>query len=125
DWCGWCKRMDATTFSHPQISEYLGEKFYAVKFDAEREKDFITADTTFKFVPNGRRGYHEFAAFLLQGKMSYPTVVFLNEKLQMIQPVPGYMTAQQFDPILKYFGGDHYKKTPWDAFQKEYKSPIE
>ena len=33
---------------------------------------------TFKFIPQGNRGYHELAAALLNGKMSYPTVVFME-----------------------------------------------
>ena len=27
DWCGWCKRMDATTFTDPAVSAYLNENF--------------------------------------------------------------------------------------------------
>src|SRR5688500_17422950 len=41
DWCGWCKRMDATTFSNPEIIKYVNKNFYAIKFDAET-KDVIT-----------------------------------------------------------------------------------
>ena len=36
-WCGWCKKYDAVTFSHPVIAKYINEHFYAVKFDAEEE----------------------------------------------------------------------------------------
>lgn len=35
DWCGWCKRMDATTFKDPVIAQYLNNNFYPVKLDAE------------------------------------------------------------------------------------------
>ena len=27
DWCGWCKRMDATTFSNPVIARYMNKNF--------------------------------------------------------------------------------------------------
>ena len=36
DWCGWCKKMDATTFSDPEVVEILQNKFYHVKFNAEQ-----------------------------------------------------------------------------------------
>lgn len=39
DWCGWCKRMDATTFKNQQIANYLNTYFYAVKLDAETDED--------------------------------------------------------------------------------------
>jgi thioredoxin-related protein len=35
DWCGWCKRMDATTFQDKSIANYLNSNFYPVKLDAE------------------------------------------------------------------------------------------
>ena len=37
DWCGWCKRMDQSTFVNPVIAKYMNEHFYCVKFDAERQ----------------------------------------------------------------------------------------
>ena len=33
NWCGWCKRMDATTFSDPVIVNYIKNNYYTVKFD--------------------------------------------------------------------------------------------
>lgn len=35
DWCGWCKRMDATTFQDQNIANYLNANFYPIKLDAE------------------------------------------------------------------------------------------
>lgn len=124
DWCGWCKVMDKNTFSHPVIAAYLNENFYPVKLDGEQKEDITVNGHTFKFVESGRRGYHELAASLLNGKLSYPTVVFMDENLRIIQPVPGYQKPEQFDPILKFIGGDHYKDTPWEDFQKGYKSAL-
>src|SRR3982750_3389771 len=34
-WCGWCKRMDATTYEDAGIAKYMNENFYAVRLDAE------------------------------------------------------------------------------------------
>jgi thioredoxin-related protein len=45
DWCGWCKRMDASTFQDPTVAAYLNANFYAVKLDAET-KDTITFNGT-------------------------------------------------------------------------------
>ena len=41
DWCGWCKRMDASTFKDPNIAGYLNANFYPVKLNAET-RDTIT-----------------------------------------------------------------------------------
>jgi thioredoxin-related protein len=125
DWCGWCKRMDANTFSNPVIAELLNKHFYAVKFNAEQKEEINILDNTFKFVAQGQRGYHELAAALLQGKMSYPTTVFLAADFSMIQPVPGYQDAKGFESIVSYFSGDAYQTTTWEDFQKTFVGKVE
>lgn len=124
DWCGWCKRMDQTTFSNPVIAEYINENFYAVKLDAEQKDSINFKDHTFKYVAQGRRGYHELAAALLNGKMSYPNIVYMNEQMQVIQAVPGYQDAKSFEKIIKFFGEDHFQDTSWEDFQKTFVSEL-
>ena len=116
DWCGWCKKMDKNTFQHPEVSKYMQDNFYMVKMDAEGKDPIEYQGRTFKFVPSGRRGYHELAAALLQGKMSYPTVVFLDEQLNMLSPVPGYQQVEPFMQIAKYFGDNIYKDKDWQSY---------
>ncbi|MCG8305874.1 MAG: DUF255 domain-containing protein [Cytophagales bacterium] len=116
DWCGWCKVMDKKTFTDAGIAEQLNTDFYAVKFDAEGKENVTFKDQTFKFIAQGSRGYHELAAALMQGKMSYPTSVFLDEDLNLISPLPGYQTPAQLDPILEFIGKDHYKTTNYQQF---------
>lgn len=41
EWCGWCKKMDASTFKDESVAQYLNQNFYPVKLDAET-KDSIT-----------------------------------------------------------------------------------
>ncbi len=114
-WCGWCKVMDQKTFTDPKVIEYINQKYYAVKLDAE-QKDDITIGTQ-KYI--WQNGYNQAGVQLLQGKMSFPTMVYLDEKFNMIQPVPGYQDAKQFHQIITYFGDDHYKKGEWDKYQKD------
>ena len=116
DWCGWCKVMDKKTFTNPGVADRLNSDFYAVKFDAEGKDNVVFRDQTFKFVAQGARGYHELAAALMQGKMSYPTSVFLDENLNIIAPLPGYQTPDRLDPILEFIGGDHYKTSNYEQF---------
>ncbi|MEM7106842.1 MAG: DUF255 domain-containing protein [Bacteroidota bacterium] len=124
DWCGWCKVMDKNTFNNPKIAQYLNDNFYPVKFNAEQKEDIQFNGTTFKFVPSGRRGYHELAAALLNSKLSYPTVVFLDENFAMIQPLPGYQKPDQFEKIVKFIGGDHFKNTSWKEWQADFVSGL-
>jgi thioredoxin-related protein len=117
DWCGWCKVMDKNTFAHPEVAKYVNEHFYAVKLDAESRKEIILGGNTYKF--NASSGAHDIAIALLQGKMSYPSIVYLDEKFNMIQPLPGYMDAAAFHPIIAFIGQDFYKKEPFDSFKEK------
>ena len=124
DWCGWCKKMDRDTYSRKEIVSYVNEKFYAVKFNAEGSQEVNFRGYTFRFVPSGRKGYHELAAALTQNKLSYPTTVFMNEEFQIIQPIPGYLDARSFDVISRYMGDGKYKNIGWEEFQKSYQSKL-
>jgi len=121
DWCGWCKRMDATTFSDPAVAKMLESNFYPVKFNAEQREPVTFNNYTFKFIPRGAKGYHELAATLLNDKLSYPSVVFLNENFEIIQVLSGYHKADEFLKIITFIGEDHYLTTSWDDFSKTYK----
>lgn len=116
DWCGWCKKMDKNTFNHPKVSNYMKDKFYMVKLDAETKEDIQYMGKTFKFVSQGRSGYHELAAALLQGKLSFPTTIFLNAKQEILSPIPGYQGPESFLKIAKYFGDEIYKSKSWEAY---------
>jgi thioredoxin-related protein len=116
--------MDQKTFSNPFVAQLLNEKFYPVKFNAEQKGEVVFKGHTYRFVSQGRSGYHELAAALLNNQLSYPTVVFLNEDFGMIQPIPGYHEAKEFYQMADFVGSGNYKRIPWADFQKDYKSPF-
>lgn len=117
DWCGWCKVMDRETFSKPAIVDYINANYYAVRFNAEQTGDVVLGKQTFKYVSGGSRGVHELAAALLKNQMSYPTTVFMDEKFNLIQPIPGYLEPRLFHQIITYFGGDNHQKEPFDQYK--------
>ena len=120
EWCGWCKKMDKATFQDENVATYINKHYYAIKFDAEHKDDIELHDHVYKYVKSGSRGYHELASKLTFGRLSYPTIVFLDEELEVIQPIAGYKDAEKFGMIMTYFGEDHHKKTPWKQFCTKY-----
>lgn len=122
DWCGWCKKMDASTFSDPQVAAYINEHYYAVKFNTEKEGPITVNDSIYTInAKYGRKGTHELAVRLLNGKLSYPTFVFLDERFNILSPVPGYQQVSQIEPILKYFGEQYYLNESWKEFSETFK----
>ena len=125
DWCGWCKKMDATTFAHPVITELLNKYFYCVKLNAEKNDTILYGGQKFFLQPGSKAGTpHPFAAEMLRGKMSYPTTVYLDENLASLGPVPGYLDAATFEKVLVFFGENHYKTTEWQVFVKNFTGKI-
>ena len=123
DWCGWCKKMDKYTFQTDFIADYINKNYYAIKFNAEQKADITFRGKEYKYVSNfGRRGYHELASEILNGRMSYPTVVFIDENLNVIQPIPGYQDAATFEMIMIYFAENHFRSVPWQKFTRTFES---
>ncbi len=120
DWCGWCKKMDIATFQKPHIVKYMNENYYAVKFNAERKTPIVYNGQTYEYKKQGRRGYHELAYKITKGQLSYPTIVFIDEHLNIIQPIPGFRDPMEFEMMMTYFGYDIHKTTPWATYQTEY-----
>ncbi|MGB5386816.1 MAG: DUF255 domain-containing protein [Eudoraea sp.] len=116
DWCGWCKKMDKDTFQNAEVAEYMTSNFYMVKLDGEGKEPIDFKGKTYKYVPSGKRGYHEFAAALLQGRLSYPTVVFMDAQFNMLSPVPGYQKPDPFLNIARYFGDNIYLEKDWKTY---------
>lgn len=116
DWCGWCKKMDKDTFQNPEVAAYMEDNFYMVKLDGEGKEPIEFKGKTYNFIKSGRNGYHEFAAALMQGKLSYPTTIFLDEKMDMLSPVPGYQKPEPFLNIAKYFGDNIYLEKDWKTY---------
>lgn len=125
DWCGWCKKMDASTFVDPVIVDLMNKYFYAVKLDAEqkdtimfRGQPFVNPD------PEGRRSSHQMAQALLKGKMSYPSFVFLNDKTEWLTVVAGFRKPPDMEQVLTYFGEGIYEEKSWEQFMATFVSKL-
>lgn len=122
-WCGWCRRMENVTFNDPTVAKYMNKNFYNIQLDAESRKTINFLGKSYRFnSADGSRGRHALAKALMQDseKQGYPTVVFLDENYNLIQAIPGYITAKDFEAIMHYFGDGHYQSMTWEDFQAKY-----
>lgn len=124
DWCGWCKKMDKDTYSNAVIIDYINTHYYAVKLDGEEKENITFKNHVFKFKQEGRRKYHELPAALMSGKLSYPTTLFMNEKEELIDKIPGYLNTELMEKILAFHAIKDVKAKKWPAFEKNFKSNL-
>lgn len=127
DWCGWCKKMDKVTYSHPEVIKYINANYYPVKFDAESKEKIALFGKTFE--NNGvavgpRKPPHDLASFLLSGKMSYPSTVFIKMNNGTIspEPVPGYLDVPTMEMILKYISDTKNQTVPFADYQQSFQA---
>ena len=104
NWCGPCRLLDKKTFGNLDVSRYISQNFYAVKFNAEGDEEIFFYDKKFynsNYNPNrkGRNSTHDFTKFL--GIKGYPTIVFFSEEGDPIIPLTGYFNVRQIEPYLK------------------------
>ena len=122
EWCGWCKTMMKTTYSNPELSQYINTYFYPVKFDAEGKDTIEYLGHKYIPVSNLTRTTHPLAAKLLNNNLLYPTTLFLNGydnekkefKLNMI--ASGYLEQSKIEPILVFILENAGRNSSYDEF---------
>ncbi|MDP2089145.1 MAG: thioredoxin fold domain-containing protein [Flavobacteriaceae bacterium] len=127
-WCGPCKMLDKNTFTNPDLIDYVNKNFYAVKFNAEgndvvKFKGQTYTNPNFDASKTGRNSQHQLSQAL--GVSAYPTILFLDEKADVITPVIGYRTAQELELYLKFFNENKHReittKESWEKYSSEFK----
>lgn len=108
DWCSWCKRMDAETYSNAAVASYLQEKYVLVKLNAESKT---------KQSYDGKQ-YTEQELAGQFGVSGYPTTLFFKSDGTGITAVPGYADTTQFRTILSFIAEDHYLNTKFEDYAK-------
>lgn len=120
DWCGWCKRMDKTTFIDSRLIAYLNKNYYSVKFNGEEKQTVRYKGQDFKYIAQGRRGYNELAAGFLKSQLSYPSILIMDADYGILQTFKGYRKADELLPIVKFLGEGLYTSITWDEFIKDW-----
>jgi len=124
NWCGPCKMLDRDTFSNTDVANYINKHFYAVKFNAEGDETINYKEVTYlnpsydSAKANRRNGKHQFTRHM--GVRAYPTVLFIDEKGNLINKVRSYRTPQQMELYLKLFGTDLWKEIKTQEAFEEY-----
>jgi thioredoxin-related protein len=118
-WSEGFRQLERTALVQPHIVKYLNSNFVTVKFDAETRSDVVFKNKTYHYVSQSGVSFNELASELLQGQLVYPTFVFLDENMNLIQTIQ-YRSPDQFEMIITYFGGNNHKNMPWKKYEKTY-----
>lgn len=126
DWCGWCKRMMATTYANPGLAQYINANFYPVKFNAEGKDTINYLGTVYMPTSPAPRVTHPLAAKLLQGKLMYPTTMFINgydkakNEFQFNMLASGYLEDKKIEPILIFTLENVFRNCAYEDFKTQF-----
>lgn len=100
DWCKVCKMQENAVFEDEEIQEMLQQKVYALKLNAEGKDDLLFMGRT--YTGSNQNQYHQLAEFMgsVNGKLSFPTIVYLSENFEPIATFNTYMTKENLRLLL-------------------------
>lgn len=102
NWCGWCKRMDAQTYTDSAVVNLLTRHFVISKINAESARKFPVRNTE----SSGRELAQEF------GVRQFPMTTFLKPDGGRIANLPGFHEAPKFAKVLTYVHEKRYLQPP-------------
>lgn len=127
-WCIWCKHMMQTTFSNPSLAEYINANFYPVHFNAETMDTIEYLGKKYINAGSGNRSANQLALKLLNGKLSYPTILFLNgyqeDNFKFSLIAPGYLDVKKIEPLLVFTLENVFNTTPYEVFNKYWETAF-
>ncbi len=109
DWCGWCKKLDKTTYADSTVAKYVSDHFIAVKINAESKEALDLPTGT----SNGAGVARDF------GVRGYPSIWFLDSNAGKITNLPGYRPPEQFIHVLRFIGEEIYKTKSFQEYYTE------
>ncbi len=129
----YCVKFDAETRDTVRFTRYVmdtvkNEKGIAVV--DKKTKQVKLKETKKEWVfenknPHGaQRPPHDFAISILNGQLSYPSLVFLTANTEMLTTIKGFHPPAQFEPYMRYFGSGAWKTTKYEDYQKDFKSEL-
>jgi len=130
DWCGWCKHMMKTTYSEPDIAQYINNYFYPVKFNAEGKDTITWLGKIYKPTSAAPKAPHEFAIELLNGKLSYPSTIFMNgfdatkNTFMLNMMAPGFLDKQRIEPMLIFAVENAFRNSNFDEFNASFEKAF-
>lgn len=120
--CEWCKKFENEVLNNQIIANYINLNYYCIKVEAF-DKTPIRFNNKELLSTNG---FHPITAEYLKGQtpLSFPTQLFFDEKLAILNFLKGYNTAKNYEFAINYFGGNYYKTQSWDEFYKVFRGQI-
>lgn len=124
DWCGWCKHMMKTTYSNPNLANYINTFFYPIKFDAETKDTIEYNGVVYKPTSKAPKTPHELAIKFLGTSLSYPSTIFVANNFEFNLLTQGFLDDKKIEPLLVYTVENVFKSTQYEEFATQFEKAF-
>ena len=90
DWCGYCHKMDATTFRNPSVVSKLTTQYIPAKLNGESDKPLAF----------NKKSTTEAAWAAQQGVQGFPALIVVDTKGRTVVQYPGFLDTQTAEVFL-------------------------
>lgn len=106
DWCAFCKKMEQSVYTKPEIIDIIASEYYVVKFNVESKDSIQFGGQTFVNLNVGKRrnAFHQIPELLAGRKgrqLELPATVILDEDFNIKQRFYRYIPPKEMLAILK------------------------
>lgn len=119
EWCNSCKVMGRTSFTDTLTSKVIKEKFDVVEFNPEIMDSINFKGQTFVNLRVQQAPFHQLAMALTRNNFVLPTLVVMDENMNVMDAVPFYLNPKVLSDIATYYGNDVFKTKKWAEFMEE------
>lgn len=97
DWCGYCRKMEKSTFTDASVIQYLNDNFIAISINSDKDKKLASS-------------------YRVRG---LPALYFIEADTNKGGQYPGYVEAEKLVSLLKFFKTESYKTMSFSEFKEK------
>ncbi len=120
-WCSSCRVMKTTTFIDTLLMKYMLDKFILVDFDSEITDTILFKGQNFINEKSSSNPFHQLAFALQKNSLAFPTLIVMDEKMDVMDVIPSYISPPFLNNIIHYYGENINNVKSWQDFIKEKK----
>ena len=109
--------MSNQTFNNPEIAKYINDNFMQQNL-TQKSKDSVKFDKYVFVSSDNSNPKHQFAASILDNQLAYPSYCILNNQIQRLDILKGFMPPKTFETNFNYYKVLAIIKNKWEEYEK-------
>jgi len=115
-WCNSGRVMSKTSFSDPELFNYIDTTFNLIELNPEISDTLYYQGEVMINAHNQQAPFHQLAYYLTRNNMVIPSLVILDEKMMPLDIIPFYLPPKSLKSVTRYYGEGFNTKMTWQDF---------